>query len=124
MCYHLGFGKVVTRSILSKANQKRDCSIFEEFAYFVVNVAREKRVTDIFKLDGNVYAFDSTTIDLCLKVFWCARFRKHKGGVKIHNLYDIETQIPAFFHITEAKVNDINAMDEIPYESSSYYIFD
>ena len=54
MCYHLGFGKVVTRSILSKANQKRDCSIFEEFAYFVVNVTREKRVTDIFKLDGNV----------------------------------------------------------------------
>ena len=124
MCYHLGFGKGVTRSNLSKANQERDCRIFEEFAYFVVNVAREKRVTDIFKLDGNVYAFDSTTIDLCLNVFWWARFRKHKGGVKIHTLYDIETQIPAFFHITEAKVNDINAMDEIPYESGSYYIFD
>ncbi len=124
MCYHLGFGKVVTRSNLSKANQERDCRIFEEFAYFVVNVAREKRVTDIFKLDGNVYAFDSTTIDLCLNVFWWARFRKHKGGVKIHTLYDIETQIPAFFHISEAKVNDINAMDEIPYESGSYYIFD
>lgn len=124
MCYHLGFGKGVTRSNLSKANQERDYHIFEEFAYFVVNAAREKRVTDIFNLDGNVYAFDSTTIDLCLKVFWWARFRKHKGGVKIHTLYDIETQIPAFFHITEAKVNDVNAMDEIPYESGSYYIFD
>ncbi len=124
MCYHLGFGKGVTRSNLSKANQERDYHIFEEFAYFVVNAAREKRVTDIFNLDGNVYAFDSTTIDLCLKVFWWARFRKHKGGVKIHTMYDIETQIPAFFHITEAKVNDVNAMDEIPYESGSYYIFD
>jgi len=124
MCYRLGFGKGVTRSNLSKANQKRDCRIFEEFAYFVVNVAREKRVTDIFKLDDNVYAFDSTTIDLCLNVFWWARFRKHKGGVKIHTPYDIETQIPAFFHITEVKVNDVNAMDEIPYESGSYYIFD
>ena len=124
MCYHLGFGKGVTRSNLSKANQERDYRIFEEFAYFVVNVAREKRVTDIFKLDGNVYAFDSTTIDLCLQVFWWAKFRKHKGGIKIHTLYDIETQIPAFFHITEAKVNDVNAMDEIPYESGSYYIFD
>lgn len=124
MCYHLGFGKGVTRSNLSKANQERDYHIFEEFAYFVVNAAREKRVTDIFKLDGNVYAFDSTTIDLCLNVFWWARFRKHKGGVKIHTLYDIETQIPAFFHITEAKINDVNAMDEIPYESGSYYIFD
>jgi len=124
MCYHLGFGKGVTRSNLSKANQERDYRIFEEFAYFVVGVAREKRVTDIFKLDGNVYAFDSTTIDLCLNVFWWARFRKHKGGIKIHTLYDIETQIPTFFHITEAKVNDVNAMDEIPYESGSYYIFD
>ncbi len=124
MCYHLGFGKGVTRSNLSKANQERDYHIFEEFAYFVVNEAREKRVTDIFNLDGNVYAFDSTTIDLCLNVFWWARFRKHKGGIKIHTLYDIETQIPAFFHITEAKVNDVNAMDEIPYESGSYYIFD
>lgn len=124
MCYHLGFGKGVTRSNLSKANQERDYHIFEEFAYFVVNVAREKRETDIFKLDGNVYAFDSTTIDLCLSVFWWARFRKHKGGIKIHTLYDIETQIPTFFHITEAKVNDVNAMDEIPYESGSYYIFD
>ena len=124
MCYHLGFGKGVTRSNLSKANQERDYHIFEEFAYFVVNEAREKRETDIFKLDGNVYAFDSTTIDLCLSVFWWARFRKHKGGIKIHTLYDIETQIPTFFHITEAKVNDVNAMDEIPYESGSYYIFD
>ena len=124
MCYHLGFGKGVTRSNLSKANQERDYHIFEEFAYFVVNEAREKRVTDIFNLDGNVYAFDSTTVDLCLSVFWWAAFRKHKGGIKIHTLYDIETQIPTFFHITEAKVNDVNAMDEIPYESGSYYIFD
>ena len=124
MCYHLGFGKGVTRSNLSKANQERDYHIFEEFAYFVVNEAREKRVTDLFNLDGNVYAFDSTTVDLCLSVFWWAAFRKHKGGIKIHTLYDIETQIPTFFHITEAKVNDVNAMDEIPYESGSYYIFD
>ena len=92
MCYHLGFGKGVTRSNLSKANLERDYHIFEEFAYFVVNEAREKRVTDIFNLDGNVYAFDSTTVDLCLSVFWWAAFRKHKGGIKIHTLYDIETQ--------------------------------
>ncbi len=54
MCFHLGFGKGVTRSNLSKANQERDCRIFEEFAYFVVNIAREKRVADIFKVDGNL----------------------------------------------------------------------
>lgn len=77
-----------------------------------------------FKLGGNVYAFDSTTIDLCLSVFWWAKFRKKKGGIKVHTLYDVETQIPAFFHITEASVHDSKVMIEIPYEPSSYYIFD
>ena len=123
-CYHLGFGKHVTKSNLAKANQNRDCRIFEEFAYFLVAEARSKRITDIFKLGGSVYAFDSTTIDLCLSVFWWAKFRKRKGGIKIHTLYDIETQVPAFFHITEAAINDVRAMDEIPYEPGSYYIFD
>lgn len=123
-CYHLGFGKHVTKSNLAKANQNRDCRIFEEFAYFLVAEARSKRITDIFKLGGSVYAFVSTTIDLCLSVFWWAKFRKHKGGIKIHTLYDIETQVPAFFHITEASVNDVRAMDEISYEPGSYYIFD
>lgn len=122
--YHLGFGKHVTKSNLAKANQNRDYHIFEDFAYFLVDQARRKRAVDIFKLDGNVYAFDSTTIDLCLDVFWWAKFRKHKGGIKIHTLYDIETQIPTFFHITSAKVNDVNAMDVIPYEIGSYYVFD
>ena len=68
-CYHLGMGKNVSRSSLARANQDRDYHIFEEFAYYLVNMARHKRITDILKLDGNVYAFDSTTNDLCLAVF-------------------------------------------------------
>ncbi len=123
-CYHLGFGKHVTRSNLAKANTNRDYRIFEEYAYYLMGEARRKRATDIFKLDGNVYAFDSTTISLCLDVFWWAKFRKHKGGIKIHTLYDLETQIPAFFHITTASVHDSKAMKEIPIESGAYYIFD
>ena len=98
-CYHLGLSKHVTRSNLGKANTNRDYHIFEEYAYYLVSEARRKRATDIFKLDGNVYAFDSTTISLCLDVFWWAMFRKHKGGIKIHTQYDVETQIPTFFHI-------------------------
>lgn len=123
-CYHLGMGKNVSRSSLARANQDRDFHIFEEYAYYLVNRARETRVTNIFELGGNVYAFDSTTIDLCLSVFWWAKFRRTKGGIKVHTLYDVETQIPAFFHITEASVHDSKAMKEIPYESGSYYIFD
>ena len=123
-CYHLGMGRNVSRSSLARANQDRDYHIFEEYAYYLVNEARQKRVTDIFKLGGNVYAFDSTTIDLCLSVFLWAKFRKKKGGIKVHTLYDVETQIPAFFHITEASVHDSKVMNEFPYESGSYYIFD
>ena len=123
-CYHLGMGRNVSKSSLSRANQDRDYHIFEEYAYFLVREAQQKRKIDIFKLEGNVYAFDSTTIDLCLAVFQWAKFRKRKGGVKVHMLYDVETQIPTFFHITEASVHDSKAMTEIPYESGSYYIFD
>ena len=122
--YHLGLGKSVTRSNLSKANAKRNYRIFEEFAYHLIAIARKKRANEDFEIKGKVYAFDSSTIDLCLSVFWWATFRKKKAGIKLHTLYDIVTQIPAFIHITEATVNDMNAMDVIPYETGAYYIFD
>ena len=123
--FHLGLGKYATKSNLSKANNNRDYRIFEEFAYRVIAEARECRATDIFKLNGHVYAFDSTTIELCLSAFKWAIYRKNqgKGGIKVHTLYDIETSIPTFFHITEARVNDMKAMDAIPYEENSFYIF-
>jgi len=122
--YHLGFGKSVTRSNLSKANEKRDSKIFEDYAFYLIDVARKKRSNNDFEINGKVYAFDSSTIDLCLNVFWWAKFREAKGGIKIHTLFDITTQIPAFIHITEATVNDMNAMDVIPYEYGAYYVFD
>jgi len=123
--YHLGFGKsLITRSNLAKANANRECKIFEEFAYKMISIAQGKRITREFEICGRFYAFDSTTIDLCLNLFWWASFRKAKGGVKVHTLYDVVTQIPTFLHITKAKVNDMNAMDEIPYEPNAYYIFD
>ncbi|WP_455623695.1 DUF4372 domain-containing protein, partial [Parabacteroides sp.] len=82
--YHLGIGKSVTRSNLSKANEQRDCRIFEEYATFMISEVRKRGIDKIFELDGHVYAFDSTTIDLCLSVFEWAKFRKHKGGIKMH----------------------------------------
>ncbi|WP_262707196.1 transposase [Bacteroides faecalis] len=100
---------------MARANQNKDYHIFEEYAYYLVGEVRQKRVNHIFKVNGNIYAFESTTIDLCLSVFWWAKFYKKKGGVKVHTLYDVETH-PAFFHITEASVHDSKAMNEIPYE--------
>lgn len=122
--FHLVFGEYASKSTLADANTKRDYRIFEEFAYRVMAEAQKCRAVEIFKLGGKVYAFDFTTIDLCLSVFEWALFRKKKGGVKIHTLYDIETQIPTFFHITPARLHDTKAMDAIPYEENSFYIFD
>lgn len=122
--YHLGFGKSVTRSNLAKANENRNCRIFEEFAYHLVAIARKQRENHDFKIKGQVYAFDSTTIDLCLSVFWWAKFRKYKGGIKLNTLFDVITQIPAFVHVTPASINDMNAMDLLIYEPEAYYIFD
>ena len=124
-CLHLGLGrKPIAKTTLATANQNRDYRIFEKFAFYMMAQAREKRAEDIFKLGGKVYAFDSTTIPLCLSVFWWAKFRKKKGGVKAHVLYDLEAQVPAFYHITTASVHDSKAMKEIPYETDAYYIFD
>jgi hypothetical protein len=124
--YHLGFGLNVTRPTLARANIHRNYKLYEEFACHLIDYARRVCVCSDFevKVDGNVYAFDSTTIDLCLSVFWWAEFRKAKGGIKMHTLYDVKTQIPSFIYITPATVNDVNAMDQIPYERGSYYIFD
>jgi hypothetical protein len=122
--YHLGFGKNVTRSNLAKVNERREPRIFEEFAYYMIDIARKKRIDKDFEIDGKVFAFDSTTIDLCLSVFWWAKFRRTKAGIKMHTLYEIQTDIPTFIHITEAKVHDQRAMDEIPYEQGAYYVFD
>ena len=125
--YHLGFGKNVSRSNLASANELRDCQIYEVFAYEMIALAR-RGIADSsdfsLSVPGNVYAFDSTTIDLCLNVFWWATFRKAKGAIKIHTLLDVKTAIPAFIHITEGSVHDVNALDVLSYEAGGFYIMD
>ncbi len=77
-CHHFGMGKNVSKSSLAGANQDR--AYHMEYAYYLVGEARQKSVSHIFKLGDNVYTFDSTTIDLCLSVFWWTKFRKKCGG--------------------------------------------
>ncbi len=124
--YHLGFGSTVTRRNLGKANEKRDYKIFEEFAYVLIEEARKSCYRSDFEInvEGNVYAFDSSTIDLCLSVFWWAEFRRTKGGIKLHTLYDVKTSIPTFLYISNAKMHDVNALDLISYEPGSFYVID
>ena len=123
--YHLGFGtNPITRSTLSKANALRDFRVFETFAYHMVSLAQRKRIDKEFNLSGTFYAFDSTTIDLCLSLYDWAKFRSTKSGIKVHTQLDIITDIPTSFTITDAVVHDVNAMDFIVYEPFACYIFD
>lgn len=124
--YHLGFGTTLTRRNLGKANENRSCKIFEEFAYVMIDEARKSCYRNDFEIviQGNIYALDSSTIDLCLSVFWWAEFRKTKGGIKLHTLYDVKTSVPSFLYISTANTHDVNVLDIIPYESGSFYIMD
>mgnify|MGYP005863393655 CR=1 FL=1 len=124
--YHLGFGSTVSRRNLGTANEKRNFKIFEEFAYVLIEEARNSCYKTDFEtnVEGNVYAFDSSTIDLCLSVFWWAEFRKHKGGIKLHTLFDVKTSIPAFIYISNAKMHDVKALDFLTYEAGSFYVLD
>jgi len=125
--YHLGFRKNVSCTNLALANEQRDCSIYESFAYEMIAIARSCIIdeTDFtLAITGNVYVFDSTTIDLCLNVFWWASFKKAKGAIKIHTLYDVTTSIHAFVHITEGDVHDVNALNILTYEAGWFYIMD
>jgi hypothetical protein len=125
--YHLGFGKGTSRSNFANANEKRDCRIYEEYAFYLIDMARKSSIVDQdFQLnfEGNIYAFDSTTIDLCLSVFWWAKFRTTKGGIKLHTLYDVKTSIPTFIHVSTASLHDVNALDLLYYEPGGYYILD
>jgi hypothetical protein len=113
--YHPGFGSTVSRRIFGTINERLNYGIFEEFAYVLIEEAPRSCYRDNFEIevDGNVYALDSTTIDLCLSIFWWAKFRKHKGGIKLHALYDVKTSIPSVLYFTKAIVHDVNIMDII-----------
>ncbi len=125
--YHLGLGKNVSRSNLANANEKRDYRIYEQFAYEMIAIARTCCLNDSdfhLSIESNVYAFDATIIDLCLNVFWWATFRRAKGAIKLHTLYDVKSSIPSFVHITSGDVHDVNGLDELAYETGAYYILD
>jgi hypothetical protein len=125
--YHSGIKHSVSKSTLADANEKRDWRIYADFAQVLIKKARPLYFDDKdFRLDMDnmVYAFDSTTIDLCLSLYPWAKFHHQKGAVKMHTLLDLRGSIPIFVDITEGAVHDINSLDKMPVEPGSYYIMD
>jgi IS4 transposase len=124
--YHLGIRSKVARTTLADANESRDWRIFADFAQVLIRIARPLYAADPIgvDLDHSVYALDSTTIDLCLSLFPWAKFRRHKGAVKMHTLLDLHGNIPTFISITNGKVHDVNILDEIVPEAGAFYVMD
>jgi hypothetical protein len=124
--YHVGIRGQVARTTLAKANQNRDWRIYAEFAAILIARARKLYAGDSLSVDleQTVYAFDSTTIDLCLALFPWARFRRRKGAVKLHTLIDLRGNIPCFIHVSTGKLHDVKALDFLALEPGSFYIMD
>lgn len=125
--YHLGIGKPVDKSTISRANETRDWRIYRDFAMKLIEQAKclctgENQLE--IKLKGDIYAIDSTVVDLCLNVFWWAKFRTTKAAVKINTMLDLKTSIPEFIHISEGAVHDVNFLDYISISSGSYLVMD
>ena len=124
--YHMGIRGKVSRNTLANANKVRDWRIYADFAQSLISIARQLYIDDDFgvELDQTVYALDSTTIDLSLSVFPWARFRQTKAAIKLHTLLDLRGNIPTFIHISDGKLHDINVLDELIPEPTSFYIMD
>ena len=124
--YHAGFRGTIARSTLADANRVHDWRIYADFAQVLIGRARTLYANEPLStlLDETVYALDSTTIDLCLKLFPWARFRRRKGAVKLHTLLDLRGNIPCFVHISHGKMHDVNILDQLPIEAGAFYVLD
>jgi hypothetical protein len=124
--YHMGIRGKVSRNTLAHANQVRDWRIYADFAQVLIRRARELYAHEPFglELDQAIYALDATVIDLCLSLFPWAKFRRHKGAVKLHALLDLRGNIPTIVLITPGKVHEVNLLDQIPIEAGAIYLLD
>lgn len=125
--YHIGIGKAFHKSTIARANEKRDWRIYQDFSLKLIEHAKQlyANTTQIeVKLKGGIYALDSSTVDLCLSVFWWAYFRTTKSAIKIHTVLDLKTSIPEYIFISNANIHDVNVLDYVDLPKHSYLIMD
>jgi len=122
----MDFRHPVKRATLADANEGRDWHIWEDLAMVLIQRARKLYCDESFGIDlaNTVYALDATTIDLCLSLFPWAPFRSAKAAVKMHTLLDLRGNIPAFIHISDGKMGDVNVLDSLPIEAGAFYVMD
>ena len=124
--YHMGFRGRVSRTTLADANEARDWRIYRDFAQVLIAMARDLYRDAAFgvELGDTVYAFDSTTVDLCLSLFPWAQFRRRKSAVKLHTLLDVRGSIPTSVYVTGGQIHDVNLLDEVLLEPGAFYLLD
>ena len=124
--YHAGFRATMARNTLAKANETRDWRIYADLAAVLIAKARQLYVHEPIgaALEQTAYAFDSTTIDLCLSLFPWAQFRQHKSAIKLHTLIDLRGNIPCFVHVSSGRMADVTSLDLLPIEAGSFYVMD
>ena len=124
--YAMGFRSPLKRSTLADANESRDWRIWFDLATLLIRRARKLYASESLgvELDNTVYALDSSTIDLCLSLFDWAPFRSTKAAIKLHTLLDLRGAIPAFIHISDGKLHDVNVLDMLTFEPGAFYVMD
>jgi IS4 transposase len=124
--YHCGIRATPARSTLAEANERRDFRIFMDTALSMIASARLELPVDmdLKRLNIQAFAIDSTTIDLCLKLFPWAQFRRRKAGIKAHVMIDLCVGIPVFMRVSHAKISDVSVLDQIVFQAGAFYVFD
>lgn len=125
--YHLGIKQQVNQSSLSRSNERRDWRIFADFGSYLIKLVKplyDKQPTGNFKTDNEVFALDSTTISLSLKLFTWAKGKYSRAAVKIHTLLDLRGNIPTFILITDGRYHDSNILDILPVQQDAIYVID
>lgn len=125
--YHLGIRQQVNQSSLSRANEKRDYRIFQDFGYHLIEQVRPlfaKERTPLIDLDETIFALDSTSISVSINLAAWASGKYSRGAVKMHTLLDLRGNIPTFIHISDGTWHDSNVMDYIKFESNAVYTMD
>jgi putative transposase len=125
--YHMGITNTerkVKRSTIAYANAHRDSNLFKAVFENLLGEAQSIKSSHGFRFKNPLYSIDSTIMDLCLKLFPWAVFRKRKGGIKLTVKLNHQGKIPCFVVMSNAREHDTKRIGEVPYNPGDVLVFD